>query len=62
MLECYTKPHIPLYTLAITITSDNGLPNKIAATAEDKENVFMNQAFPPQTSIEVDIDIPDTTV
>jgi ribonuclease HI len=58
----YTKPHVPSYTPAITITGNEGLPDKIAATAEEKENVFMNQGFPPQTSSEDDIDIPDTTV
>jgi hypothetical protein len=58
----YTKPQMPSYTPAISISGGEGQPDRVAATAEEKESVFMRQAFPRQTSGEEDTAIPDTTV
>lgn len=56
----YTKPKIPSYTPAIKTSGADGQPDKIVATAEEKEEIFMAQAFPPQASDEEGIQIPDT--
>jgi hypothetical protein len=56
----YTKPLTPSYTPAIKIEGVNGQPDRVAATAEEKEDIFMAQAFPPQPEEEGDIEIPDT--
>jgi hypothetical protein len=34
----------------------------VAASAEEKEEVFMAQAFPPQPSSEENVEIPNTSV
>ncbi|KAI7704569.1 hypothetical protein KC353_g13409 [Hortaea werneckii] len=56
----YTKAQVPSYTPAIKINGPGGRPDTIAATAEEKEEVFMAQAFPPQAEIEDDIEVPDS--
>lgn len=57
----HTKPQVPSYTPAIKIACSGGQPDSIAASAEEKEEVFIRQAFPRQVSTEDDIAIPDTT-
>jgi hypothetical protein len=57
----YTKPQVPSYTPAIKVAGVDGLPDKIAATAEEKEEIFMAQAFPPQAVDDEGIQIPDTS-
>jgi hypothetical protein len=57
----YTKPQVPSYTPAIKVAGVDGQPDKIAATAEEKEEIFMAQAFPPQAMDNEDIQIPDTS-
>lgn len=57
----YTKPQVPSYTPAIKVVGVDGQPDKIAATAEEKEEIFMAQAFPPQVMDNEDIQIPDTS-
>jgi len=44
----YAKPLTPSYTPAIKIEGVDGQPDRVAATAEEKEDMFMAQAFPPQ--------------
>jgi hypothetical protein len=39
----------------------DGQPDKIAVAAEEKEEIFMAQAFPPQAMDNEDIQIPDTS-
>jgi hypothetical protein len=56
----YTQPSTPSYTPAIKIEGVNGQPDRVAATAEEKEAIFMAQAFPPQPGEDGDVDIPDT--
>jgi hypothetical protein len=56
----YTKPLTPSYTPAIKIEEVNGRPDRVAATAEEKEDIFMAQAFPPQPEEEGDVEIPNT--
>lgn len=58
----YTKAQVPSYTPAINISGSQGQPDRIAATAEEKEEVFMAQAFPPQAEIQEDIEFPDSSV
>ncbi|KAI7712086.1 hypothetical protein KC353_g8529 [Hortaea werneckii] len=57
----YTKPQVPSHTPAIKVASIDGQPDKIASTAEEKEGIFMAQAFPPQVVDNEDIQIPDTS-
>jgi hypothetical protein len=57
----YTKPQVTSYTPAIKVVGTNGLPGKVAATAEEKEEIFMAQAFPPQAVEIEDTPIPDTS-
>ena len=54
-------PHLPSHTPAIKVASNDGQPDKIAAAAEEKEEIFMAQAFPPQTVDNEDIQVPDTS-
>lgn len=56
----YTKLQIPSHTPAIKTSGADGQPDKIVATAEEKEGIFMVQAFPSQASDEADMQIPDT--
>jgi hypothetical protein len=44
----YTKPQVPAHTPAIKVSGVDGQPDKIVATAEEKEEIFMAQAFPRQ--------------
>lgn len=37
----------------------DGQPDRVAATAEEKEEIFMAQAFPPQARDDGDIGIPN---
>lgn len=57
----YTKPKVPSHTPAIKVASIDGQPGKVAATAEEKDEIFMAQAFPPQVVDNEDIQIPDTS-
>jgi hypothetical protein len=57
----YTKPQVPSYTPAIKVAGVDGQSDKIAATAEEKEEIFMAQAFPPQAVDDEGIQIPDTS-
>lgn len=57
----YTKPRVPSHTPAIKVGGVNGQPDNIAATVEDKEEIFMAQAFPPQGTDNEDTQIPDTS-
>ena len=45
----YTKPQAPSHTPAIKVSGVDGQPDKVVTTAEEKEEIFMAQAFPPQT-------------
>lgn len=58
----YTKPQVPSYTPAIKVAGIDGQSDKIAATAEEKEVIFMAQAFPPQAVDDEGTQIPDTSV
>ncbi|KAL1581647.1 hypothetical protein WHR41_09703, partial [Cladosporium halotolerans] len=58
----YTKLQTPSYTPAIKVIGSEGQPDSMASSAEDKEEVFMSQAFPCQTDDGDDIAIPDTVV
>lgn len=57
----YTKPQVPAHTPAIKVGGIHGQPDEIAATAEEKEHIFMAQAFPPQAVDNEVIQIPDTS-
>jgi hypothetical protein len=57
----YTKPQVPLYTPAIKVEGVDGQPDKIAATAEEKEKIFMAPAFTPQAVDNEDVQIPGTS-
>lgn len=52
---------MPSYTLAIKVAGVDGQSDKIAAIAEEKEEIFMAQAFPPQAIDDEGIQIPDTS-
>ncbi|KAI7710683.1 hypothetical protein KC353_g9519, partial [Hortaea werneckii] len=56
----YTKPQTPSYTPAIKIIRNDGELIGIAASAEEKEEIFMKQAFPFQASTNADNLIPNT--
>jgi hypothetical protein len=43
-LRC-TKPQVPSYTPAIRVSGVDGRLDTTAATAEEKEKIFMAQAF-----------------
>jgi hypothetical protein len=58
----YTKSSVPSQTPAIKIKGTNGQPDRVAATAEEKEEIFMAQAFPPQPREAGDIQVPNTKV
>lgn len=58
----YTKPQVPSYTPAIRVSGVGLQPDKIAATAEGKEETFIAQAFPSQASNEENTQIPDTNI
>jgi hypothetical protein len=51
----YTKPQVPSYTPAIKVGGTNGRPGWTAATVEEKEEIFVAQAFLSQA-----VDIEDT--
>jgi len=57
----YIKHRVPSHTPAIKTAGIDGQPDKIAATAEEKEEIFLAQAFPPQAVDNEDIQIPDTS-
>jgi NACalpha-BTF3-like transcription factor len=52
---------VPSYTPAIKVAGVNGQPDKITATAEEKEEIFIAQAFPHQAMDNEDIQIRDTS-
>ena len=54
----YTKPQAPSHTPAIKVSGVDGQPDKIVATAEEKEEIFMAQAFPTQTMIDGEMSFP----
>lgn len=56
----YTKPSTPSYTPAIKVKGVSGQPDRVAATAEEKEEIFMAQAFPRQPGEDRDIESPGT--
>lgn len=56
----YTKTQVPSYTPAIKVGGMDGQPDRVAATAEEKEEIFIAQAFPPQARDDGDIGIPNT--
>jgi hypothetical protein len=56
----YTKPQVPSYTPAIRVSGIDGRPDTTAATAEEKEKIFMEQAFPSQTGIGGETAFPDS--
>jgi hypothetical protein len=58
----YTKTQVPSYTPAIKVGGVDGQPDRIAATAEEKDDVFMAQASPPQARDEENIEVPNTRV
>jgi hypothetical protein len=41
----YTKPQVPLHMPAIKVGGEDGRPDTIVATTEEKEKIFMAQAF-----------------
>jgi hypothetical protein len=51
----YTKPQVPLHTPAIKVSGVDGQPDKIVATAEGKEEIFIAQAFPSQSMVEGEV-------
>jgi hypothetical protein len=51
---------VPSYTPAIKVGGVDGHPDRVAATAEEKEEIFIAQAFPPQARDDGDIVIPST--
>lgn len=51
---------MPSYTPAIKIAGVDGRPDKTAATTEEKEEIFMSQAFPPQARENEHISFPDS--
>jgi hypothetical protein len=57
----YSKPQPPSYTPAIKIFTDDGQLRSVASSAEEKEDVFMRQAFPRQETTDDETSIPDTT-
>lgn len=54
----YTKPHAPSHTPTIKVGGVAGQPDKVVATAEEKEEIFMAQAFPPQAMTGEEIEFP----
>jgi hypothetical protein len=54
----YTKPLVPSHTPAIRISGVDGRPDKIVATAEEKEEIFMTQAFPSQAMVDGEVSSP----
>ena len=58
-LRC-TKTQVPSYTPAIQVGGVDGRPDEVVATAEEKEEIFTAQAFPPQASNDGNIVIPNT--
>jgi hypothetical protein len=56
----YTKPQVPSYTPAIRVSGVDGRPDTTAATAEEKEKIFMAQAFPSQTRVGGETAFPDS--
>lgn len=50
---------MPSYIPAIKVGGMDGQPDRVAATAEEKEEIFMAQAFPPQARDDGDIGIPN---
>jgi hypothetical protein len=57
----YSKPQTPSYTPAIKTFTDDGQLRSVAASAEEKEDVFMRQAFPRQETTDVGTATPNTT-
>jgi hypothetical protein len=56
----YTKPQALSHTPAIKISGVDGQPDKIVATAEGKEEIFMAQAFPSQAVVVGDVSFPSS--
>jgi hypothetical protein len=53
---------VPSYTPAIKVGGVDVQPDRVAATAEEKGEIFTAQAFPPQARDDRDIRIPNTRV
>jgi hypothetical protein len=51
---------VPSYTPAIKVGGADGQPDRVATTAEEKEEIFIAQAFPPQARDNGDIGILNT--
>jgi hypothetical protein len=58
----YTKAQVPSYTPATRIGGVDGQPDRVAATAEEKEEVFIAQAFLRQTRHKEKIEVLNTRV
>jgi hypothetical protein len=56
----YTKPQVPSHTPAIKVGGEDGRPDTIVATAEEKEEIFMAQAFPSQIGVGGEISFPSS--
>jgi hypothetical protein len=56
----YTNPQVPSYRPAIRVSGVDGSPDTTAATAEEKEKIFMAQAFPSQTRAGRETAFPDS--
>ena len=56
----YTKPQALSYTPAIKISDIARQPDKIVVIAEEKEEIFLAQAFPSQAIVVGDISFPDS--
>jgi hypothetical protein len=64
MLACPPLQQFPnpfLHTHDQDVFTDDGQPRKIAASAEEKDHIFMRQAFPRQEKTDDKISVPDTT-
>jgi hypothetical protein len=51
---------VPAYTPAVKVGGSDGQPDRVASTAEEKEDIFMAQVFPPQVRRDEDTHISDT--
>jgi hypothetical protein len=56
----YTKPQVPSHTPAIKVGGEDGRPDTMVATAEEKEEIFMAQAFPSQIGVGGEIPFPSS--
>ena len=57
----YSKPQTPSYAPAIKIFTDDGQLRGVAASAEEREDVFLKQTFLRQETTDDETSIPNTT-